>query len=164
MTQKGDVSICYSIKIQMRHSWLRLRSQFDYQPQYRQDVMLHPFLWNSLHENYDQVIEVGKRLTLLLSKGKYDEQIMNRAFHLYESLKGAWYGVQAYGDSLESKGLQTTTDERARCERYSAAAFRVFYECLTLYLDAQVCIGHLTPAKRERRLKNVRRKYMYNKY
>lgn len=146
----------------MRHSWLRLRSQFDYQPQYRKDVMLHQFLWNSLHENYDQVMQAGKKLSLLLSKGKYDEHVMDRAFHIYENLKEAWYGVQVYGNALEHKGLQTTLEERTMCERYHNVAFRVFYECLALYLDAQVRTGELTQTERIECLDNVKRRCIYN--
>lgn len=122
--------------------------------------MFHKRIWGSIHEFYDIIVRDEKKIKSLLSKGVYDEYTMKRATKLHGSITNAWFAVQIYGDALRDlrrKNLRITLQELAICNGYRETAYRIFYECRELFLNAEFHVGKLSQTEREEGMEFARK-------
>ena len=134
----------------MRHPWRRICSLFHWRPRVWEDIKYRQFSWSLIHESYDQMVQDEKRLKSLLSKGACDESTMKIASDIHVDITNSWYGVKIYESSLKEtkrESLRMTPQELMICNGYRTAAYRIFYECRELFLDAKVRTGRLSQAK-----------------
>jgi hypothetical protein len=107
------------------------------------------------------MIQEERRLKSLLSKAAYDDYTMKIVSNIHQDIMCSWYAVQTYDNALRDikrKNPHITAQELAICNAYREAAYRVFYECRELYLDALILSGKMTQVERDESLEYAKKK------
>lgn len=148
--------------MQMGHPLAGVYSLLYWRPKYWKDFTFKRYLWRETHNGYDEIIREEHNLRSLLSKGKYDEYILKRAFHLYLNISSAWHAIEACRmsfNAIRCQNLRITLEERAIYEEYRRTSYIVFYRCRKLFLDAQVMAGKITRARRDEQMREIEVKW-----